>query len=142
MTTESLADQRAQFAAEFTVIEDTIAHACAELGKLLNSYRLQVGTLADAQAHALAGVRGLRLAAEQIDPTTKPVSNTRPQAWSGSLADQLAGHRAAVAQTLALVQHMPGIDGQDVGRRCEFVAGHLFTLERMARTHQPSKARQ
>lgn len=141
MTTD-LATQRAQFAAEFEQIEDTISHACAELAKLLNSYRLQVGTMADAQAHALAGIRGLRKAAEQIDPTARPVTNTRPQAWTGTLADQLASHRASVAQTLALVQHMPGVDSRRVAALAEMTADRLHAAEQIARAHQPSKARQ
>ncbi len=142
MTAPTLAQQRAQFVAEFAQIEDALAHACAELGKLLATYRLNPAGLMDAQAHALASARALRTVAEAIPAAGKPVAATRPQAWTATLADQLTSHRVAVAQTLALVALMPAVDSGRLTSLCEDVAGQLATAERIARTHQPGKARQ
>lgn len=139
---DPLEPQRDEFIAEFEAIEDQIAHACAELGRLMHSYRLNVGQLADAQAHALASTKALRAVAAGITPgAAHPAKATRPQDCPSSLAQQLADQRTAVVQTLALVQHMPGVNRESVARSSQVTANILRRMEQEARDHQPAKAR-
>lgn len=141
--TGSLAEHSAEFVAEFEAIEYQLAQACADLGRLMTSYRLNVAGLADAQAHALASTKALCTVAAGIHTgNPRQVKPTRPQDCPGTLGDQLADARANIAQVLALVQHMPGINPNDVGTRSALIAHHLHDMERLARVHQPSKARQ
>lgn len=140
--TVSLADHATQFEAEFAAIEDQLAHACAELAKLMNSYRLNVGALADAQGHALSATAALRKVATGIPGTAKPATTTRPQHHRASLADQLDDHRVAVTQTLALVQLLPGIDRTMIRHRSSAMASMLQDTAFTARRHQPTKERQ
>ena len=137
-----LEEQRSQFDAEFVAIHDQIAHACADLGALLHSYRLDVSGLNDAQSHALASVRALRQVVDRIPGQAKMASPTRPQAWAATLADQLDSHRVAVAQTLSLAALLPGIDHDQVGRAIGIIANELHVCARNARKHQPTKARE
>jgi len=139
---KSLEQERDEFVAEFEAIEDQLAHACAQLGRLMHSYRLDVGALADAQSHALASTKALRAVAAGITPgQARPVKATRPQDGPSSLADQLADHRVAIAQTLALVRHMPGVNRATVARSTQVTVNILLRMEQEARSHQPGKAR-
>lgn len=137
---KSLEQERDEFVAEFEAIEDQLAHACAQLGRLMHSYRLDVGGLADAQSLALASTKALRAVAAGITPgQARPVKATRPQDSPSSLADQLADHRVAIVQTLALVERMPGSPA--LGPLTETVATQLVVAEGIARNRQPGKAR-
>lgn len=137
--TPNLAEHREQFLAEFDSIEDQLMHALAEMSKLMHTYRMNTAGLIDAQDHALASVRACRKVAASIDPAAKAPASTRPQQWPGTLAEQLETHRVAVAQTMALVECMPGTDRQEVNRITEGVCRHLQAAERIARTHQPAR---
>ena len=128
------------FTAEFDAIESTLIHACSELAKLMTSHWLNVGSLNDAQNHALASVAALRNVARGLDPHARP--RKRPQDCPLPLADQLSNHREALVQTLGLVQLMPGINRREVSHGTQSIAEAVSYFEAQARIHQPRKARQ
>lgn len=132
---KTLAEQRAEFLDEFAAIETTLTNASAQLDRLLKSYRLNDAALIDAQAHALAGLAGLRKVAEQIAPGQHARPSRLPAHKSTlSLADQLAAQRAEVAGTLALVARMPGVQARAINNAAACVATDLFKVECAVRT--------
>lgn len=137
-----LSARRNEFVAEFDAIADQLGYTCAELGRLMSLYRFDMGDLADAQNAALSSLAMLRKAAAHLPATGTPAKSTRPQAWTGTLAEQLDSHRAGVAQTLGLVQYMPGIDRTGIQRRTQAITQMIHDCAIEARLHQPSKARQ
>jgi len=70
------------------------------------------------------------------------MATTRPQNTSASLADQVAQHRADLAQIGQLIAAMPGTDPLAITYTISDVAAKLHWLELHARTHQPKRLNQ
>lgn len=68
------------------------------------------------------------------------MTTTRPQHTSASLADQIAQHRADLAQIGQLVAAMPGADRDQINLVVvPNLAKDLLWLELHARSHQPKR---
>lgn len=69
-------------------------------------------------------------------------ASTRPQNTTASLADQVAQHRADLAQIGQLIAAMPGSDPTAIAYAISDVAAKLHWLECHARSHQPKRLNQ
>lgn len=67
------------------------------------------------------------------------MTTTRPQHTSASLADQIAQHRADIAQIGQLIAAMPGAEPVQIMYAVSDLAALLHWLECHARAHQPKR---